>query len=256
MTAADVVLIGIFGLMLGSFLNVCISRLPKGQSIVRPPSHCFSCNAPIRWYDNIPVVSYLILGGRCRACRAPYSPRHLFVELVTGIVFAWLAWTFGDNRLLLGSRLIFAALLIALFATDLETQRLPNVLTLPGIALGLLFSVWLPPGPQSALLGAALGACVLLAIRWLWKRAMGVDAMGLGDVKMMAMIGAFLGWRQVWLVLFLSSISGALLGLLLMMTRGRSVQSKLPFGTFLAVAAFVAALRGDAIVSWYVGLYR
>lgn len=255
MTPAGVVFVGIFGLMLGSFLNVCISRLPKGQSIVRPPSHCFSCNTPIRWYDNIPVVSYLILGGKCRACRAPYSPRYLFVELITGIVFAWLAWAYGDNPPLLGARLVFAGLLIALFATDLETQRLPNVLTLPGIALGLVFSLWLPPGIQSSLIGAALGAFVLLAIRWLWKRAMGVDAMGLGDVKMMAMIGAFLGWQQVWLVLFLSSISGAVLGMLLM-TRGRSVQSKLPFGTFLALAAFVAALRGEAIVSWYVGLYR
>lgn len=255
MTPAGVVFVGIFGLMLGSFLNVCISRLPKGQSIVRPPSHCFSCNTPIHWYDNIPVVSYLILGGRCRACRAPYSPRYLFVELITGLVFAWLAWAYGDNPPLLGSRLVFAGLLIALFATDLETQRLPNVLTLPGIALGLVFSIWLPPGIQSSLIGAALGAFVLLAIRWLWKRAMGVDAMGLGDVKMMAMIGAFLGWQQVWLVLFLSSISGAVLGMLFM-TRGRSVQSKLPFGTFLALAAFVAALRGEAIVSWYVGLYK
>jgi leader peptidase (prepilin peptidase) / N-methyltransferase len=230
MIPATVVLLGIFGLMLGSFLNVCISRLPRGQSIVRPGSHCFSCNTPIRWYDNIPVVSFLVLRGRCRACREPYSPRYLFVELITGIV-------------------------IALFATDLETQRLPNVLTFPGIALGLLFSLWLPPGIQSSVIGAALGASVLLGIRWLWKRATGVDAMGLGDVKMMAMIGAFLGWQQVLLVLFLSSISGSVIGGLLML-RGRSAQSRLPFGTFLALSAFVATLLGDAIVNWYVGLYK
>lgn len=250
-----VIALGIFGLMIGSFLNVCISRLPRGVSIVRPGSHCWTCGTPIRWYDNIPVVSYLVLRGRCRACREPYTARYLFVELLTGVAFVWLAATLGQDMLMLGSRVIFAALLIALFATDLETQRLPNVLTYSGIVLGLVFSIWLPPGVKSSVAGALIGAGVLLGIRWVWQRVMHVDAMGLGDVKMMAMIGAFLGWQQVWLVLFLASLSGAVVGVALT-ARGRSMQSRLPFGAFLAIAAFVAMFVGDVMVTWYLSFYR
>jgi leader peptidase (prepilin peptidase)/N-methyltransferase len=161
----------------------------------------------------------------------------------------------GNDLLLLARGLLFTALLIVLFATDLETQRLPNVVTLPGVPVGVAFSLWLPPGFRDSLLGAALGAAILGVIRWGWRRATGVEGMGLGDVKMLAMVGAFLGWRQVWLVLFLASLAGAAAGVLALAIGRRSLQSRLPFGTFLAIAAFVASLWGDAIVDWYIGMY-
>jgi leader peptidase (prepilin peptidase)/N-methyltransferase len=156
---------------------------------------------------------------------------------------------------LLTVRLIFTAALVVLFGTDLETQRLPNVITLPGIGLGIIASAWLPPGLLSSVIGAALGAGILLAVRWGWKAATGTDGMGLGDVKMLAMIGAVLGWRQVWAVLFLASLGGAVVGAVLASVGGRSLQSRLPFGTFLAVAAYVASLVGEDLVDWYLGLY-
>jgi leader peptidase (prepilin peptidase)/N-methyltransferase len=148
------------------------------------------------------------------------------------------------------------AILVALFGTDLETQRLPNVLTIPGTVVGVLFSFWLPPGPIASLAGVALGAGVLLAVRWLWHRVTGVEAMGLGDVKMLAMIGAFLGWQQVCLVLFVASVLGAVIGVALAATQGRSMQSRLPFGTFLALAAFGVSLVGDRVLAWYLSFYQ
>lgn len=241
--------------MVGSFLNVCIGRLPAGQSIVSPPSRCPRCGTPIAWYDNVPVVSYLLLGGKCRKCAAPISLRYPVIELATSICFVLQGLAHGDDLPLLVSRLVLTALLIALFGTDLETMRLPNVLTLPGIGVGLVSSLFLPPGIVSSAIGAVIGAAIPYAIRWIWLRARGVDAMGLGDVKMLAMIGAFLGFRQVWVVLFLASVTGAIVGLAVMAGRGRSFRTRLPFGTFLAVAAFVASLTGDAVLDWYLGLF-
>jgi leader peptidase (prepilin peptidase)/N-methyltransferase len=247
--------LAILGLMVGSFLNVCIGRLPAGQSIVSPPSRCPRCGTPIAWYDNVPVVSYLLLGGKCRNCAAPISLRYPVIELATSICFVLQGLAHGDDLPLLVSRLVLTALLIALFGTDLETMRLPNVLTLPGIGVGLVSSLFLPPGIVSSAIGAVIGAAIPYAIRWIWLRARGVDAMGLGDVKMLAMIGAFLGFRQVWVVLFLASVTGAIVGLAVMAGRGRSFRTRLPFGTFLAVAAFVASLTGDAVLDWYLGLF-
>jgi leader peptidase (prepilin peptidase)/N-methyltransferase len=253
-TGVILLLVTIAGLMIGSFLNVCISRLPAGESVVFPGSRCPSCRTPIRWHDNLPVLSYALLGGRCRACRAPISARYPIVEAVTGAAFFLQALVGGDNLPFLADRLLLTGLLVALFGTDLETQRLPNVLTLPGIAAGVLFSIWLPPGVQASVTGALLGAGMLLAIRWIWGRVAGTEGLGLGDVKMLAMIGAFLGWQQVWLVLVLASVSGAVIGVALTVTRVRSLQSRLPFGTFLAVAAFVASLIGERLLTWYLGL--
>ena len=250
-----VLLLGVFGLMLGSFLNVCIARIPQGLSIVSPPSRCPVCLTPIRWHDNIPVVSYLVLGGKCRACHAAISVRYPIVEIVTAVACMLQAWMFADQPVLLAARVVLTAVLIVLFGTDLDTQRLPNVITLPGIVVGLAFSVWAPPGIIASLIGAALGAFILWAVRWLWRRLRGVDAMGLGDVKMLAMIGAFLGWRQVWVVLFLGSLAGALVGVALSLGRGRSLQTRLPFGTFLALAAYAASLIGDRLLNWYLAFY-
>jgi len=248
--------LGVFGLLVGSFLNVCISRLPAGESVVSPRSRCPSCRTMIVWYDNIPVLSYLVLGGRCRTCRHPISARYPAIEIATSVAFMLQGVAVGAEPLPLFVRLVFTALLIALFGTDLETQRLPNVLTYTGIVLGLAFSLAFPPGLPASALGAALGAGVLLFIRWAWKRATGKDGMGLGDVKMLAMIGAFLGWQQVGIVLFLASVAGAAVGLTLAAARGRSLQTRLPFGTFLALAAFAASVIGDPLLHWYVGLYR
>lgn len=246
----------VFGLMVGSFLNVCIARIPAGESIVRPGSRCPKCRRPIPWYDNLPVLSYVLLGGRCRNCKAHISARYVIVEIVTAVAFLVQAWVIGDDALLLASRLVFTAILVALFCIDLEVQRLPDPLTFTGLGAGLLGSFWLPPGWVASALGAALGAAILLAIRWIWQRLRGVDAMGLGDVKMLAMIGAFLGWRQVLVTLFLSTIAGAIVGVAIAARGSRSLQVRLPFGTFLAVAAYVASLVGEDLLRWYMGLYQ
>jgi len=255
MTVAAILLLALTGLIIGSFLNVCISRVPAGESVVLPGSRCPSCRTSIAWHDNIPVLSYLLLARRCRQCGTTISPRYVIVEMVTPIAFVLQGMAFPTDLPMLGARLVLTALLVILFVTDLETERLPNVLTLPGIAAGLLFSVFLPPGVLDSLLGVALGGGVLLLIRWGWKRATGVEGMGLGDVKMLAMIGAFLGWRLVIIVLFLSSIAGAVLGLVLIAAQRRSMQTRLPFGTFLAVAAYAASLGGESLLNWYLGLF-
>lgn len=255
MTPAFYALLGVLGLMVGSFLNVCISRLPAGESVVAPRSRCPRCRTPIAWHDNVPILSYLLLKGRCRKCGRPISAMYPTVELVTGLAFVLQGIVVGDDLLLLAARLIFTAILIVLFGTDMQTMRLPNVVTLPGLAVGLAFSLAQPPGLLSSAVGAAFGAAILWLIRWAWFRATGVEAMGLGDVKMLAMIGAFLGWQQVWVVLFLASLSGGVVGVILLRRRGRSLASRLPFGTFLAVAAYTATLAGEPLVRWYLGLY-
>lgn len=254
--AIVVIALVLLGAMVGSFLNVCIVRLPRGESVVRPRSRCPQCQSPIRWHDNIPVLSYVILGGRCRACRTRISRRYPIVELVTAAAFGVQGLAFSNQPIVLAERLVFTALLIVLFGTDLETERLPNIVTVPGIAVGLAWSVWGPPGLEDSLLGVALGAGILLAIRWLWFWWKGVDGMGLGDVKMLAMIGAFLGWQHVWVVLFFASLAGAVTGLVLTLLRSRSFQSRLPFGTFLALAAFATSVWGNGLLTWYSGLYR
>jgi leader peptidase (prepilin peptidase)/N-methyltransferase len=179
------------------------------------------------------------------------------VELVTALAFVLQGVAAGDDPPLLAVRIVFTALLVALFGTDLETQRLPDALTLSGIGLGLAASLLVPPGWLDRLAGVGLGAAMLLAIRWLWQRLRGVDAMGLGDVKMLAMIGAFLGWRQVLVVMFFATLAGAVVGVAVTLARGaRTLQVRLPFGTFLAVAAYAASMAGEPLLDWYLGLYR
>jgi len=241
----------VFGLMIGSFLNVCIARIPEGESIVSPGSRCPRCRTPIRWYDNLPVLSYLVLGGKCRSCQQPISARYPAVELITAIAFALQAFHVGDDFVLLASRLIFTAILIVLFGTDYDVQRLPNVLTLPGLVIGLAFSAVQPPGLRDAMIGALLGAGILQGIRLAWYALRGVEGMGFGDVKMLAMIGAFLGWRNVIVVLFFSSLAGAIVGVALTVTGRQAMSTKLPFGTFMAVAAFAASLYGERLAAWY-----
>jgi leader peptidase (prepilin peptidase)/N-methyltransferase len=254
------VVLAVFGLMIGSFLNVCIGRMPEELSIVSPPSRCPSCETPLAWRDNIPVLSWLLLGGKCRTCKAPISGRYPLVELGTAIVFVVQGASVGGSPLqdpaiaiALGSRLVLSALLVALLVTDLETFRLPNPLTYFGILAGLAFSLAGPPGVWSSVLGAALGAGLLLGIRQAWWLAKGVDAMGLGDVKMLAMIGAFLGWPHVWVVLLFSSVAGSIIGLGMAVAGRGTMQSKLPFGVFLSLAALASSFWGQAFIEWYLG---
>lgn len=250
-----IALLTLAGLSVGSFLNVCIYRLPRGLSIAWPPSHCPACRQPIAWYHNVPVLAWLWLGGRCARCRAPIPAIYPLVEtstaalfLVTGLVTGW--------DVVLAPRLVLTAALVALFVIDLQHQLLPNAITLPGIAVGLACSAFLPPGLVSSAIGVALGGAVPYGIAWGYLRLRGVEGLGMGDVKMLAMVGAFLGWPLMLVTLLLGSVAGALTGMALMATGRGSMSLRLPFGTFLATAAWVAMLWGQLLVTWYAGLLR
>jgi len=251
--ALIILIIGL-GLCVGSFLNVCIHRLPRGGSVLTPRSRCPGCEYELRWYDNIPVLSYVLLLGRCRRCGARINLRYPIVELVTAAVFVLHYLVFGWTALL-AVRLLFASALIVLFAIDLEHQILPNAITLPGLALGLIFSLVFPPGVLDALLGALIGGGVLWAIGEAYFRFTGQEGMGGGDVKMLAMIGAFLGWKLVLITLVLSSVAGSLVGVFLILLRRGDMKRALPYGTFLALGALTASLVGERLVEWYTGLY-
>lgn len=242
------------GLAIGSFLNVCIYRVPRGGSVAYPASQCPHCAYRLRWYDNIPVLSYALLGGRCRQCRAPIAIRYPIVEIVTMVIFLLHLYLFGWTALM-AVRTAFACVLIVLFAIDLEHQLLPNVITLPSMAVGLIASTLVPPGLRDALLGALLGGGALWIIGEVYYRATGQDGMGGGDVKMLAMIGAFLGWKLVLVTLVFSSVAGSLVGVLVIAFRRGGMKYALPYGTFLAIGALVASLAGDRIVAWYLGFY-
>jgi leader peptidase (prepilin peptidase) / N-methyltransferase len=252
--ALAMTVLAVLGLAVGSFLNVCIHRLPQRLSVVSPGSRCPACNYELRWYDNIPVVSYVLLGARCRRCKAPISARYPIIELVTMGVFLAHYVVIGPDILLV-PRLLFAGTLIVLFAIDLEHQLLPNAITLPGIVVGLIFSLLLPPGIGSAAIGVLVGGGILWAIGEAYYRITGQEGMGGGDVKMLAMVGAFLGWKLVLVTLVFSSVAGSLIGMLVLAIKRAGLKSALPYGTFLALGALIASLFGDQIVAWYVGLY-
>jgi leader peptidase (prepilin peptidase)/N-methyltransferase len=247
--------LAILGLAVGSFLNVCIHRIPRQASIVRPGSSCPHCGYVLRWYDNIPVVSYALLGGRCRHCKAPISIRYPIIEVITMIVFVLHYLMLGPDIILI-PRLLFASALIVLFAIDLEHHLLPNVITLPGIVVGLAFSAMTAPGLIDALIGALAGGGVLWLLGEAYYRYSGQEGMGGGDVKMLAMIGAFLGWKLMVLTLVLSSFLGALVGALMLALGKGGLKSALPYGTFLALAALFSSLVGDPLISWYLGFYQ
>jgi leader peptidase (prepilin peptidase)/N-methyltransferase len=250
----QILAVGLFGLLIGSFLNVVIHRLPRGQSLVTPPSTCPECGARIRPIDNIPVLSWLLLGGRCHKCRAPISIQYPIVELTTGLLFLLVAWVTPAGPLL-AARLVFVVMLIALFGIDLHHQILPNVITLPGIVIGLAFSAIGPPGWRDSLIGIALGGGILYAIAAGYYAVRREEGLGMGDVKMLAMIGAFLGWKAVLVTLILSSFAGALIGLgMIALSRG-TMRLALPFGTFLSLGALAAMLIGEPLVTWYSGFF-
>lgn len=245
---------GLVGLITGSYLNVVIHRLPQGVSTVTPRSRCPACGAPIRALDNLPVLSWILLGARCRDCRAPISPRYPLVEAATGGIFAFAVARFGWTADALAAA-VLAALLVALAGIDFDHFLLPDRLTLPGLALGLAFQPFLAEGSLArGAQGALLGGGVLLVLSGLWRLAKGVEGMGLGDVKMLAMIGAFLGVAGVVVTLVVASFAGSVAGLALI-ARGRGgLASKLPFGVFLALGGLVALFWGRPLAAAYLGL--
>ena len=245
----------VMGLAVGSFLNVCIYRLPIRKSVMFPASHCPICNRSLTWFENIPLVSWLVLGGRCRTCRTPIPIQYPLVEAITGVVFVSGYLIYGWTPLL-AVRLLFACAMIVLFAIDLEHQILPNVITLPGVVIGFLCSLFLPPGWLSSLIGLLLGGGVLFAIGEAFIRIRGYEGLGMGDVKMLAMIGAFLGWPLMLVTLVLASFAGSVVGVGLLTSGRGDMQAKLPFGTFLAVGALVSAVVGNQFLAWYLTFYQ
>ena len=250
------------GLVLGSFLNVCIYRLPLSESVVFPGSRCPKCGSAVRAWQNVPIVSWVLLRGRCATCRAPISWRYPAVEALTGLVAVAL-WRGLGPSFAFAIAAVFSLMMIVLFFTDYDHQLLPDKVTLPGFGLGLAAAWFNPflgdPGWQrvvAGITGAALGSGILWGIGALYSRIRGVEAMGFGDVKMMALVGAFTGPAGVAVTLFAASVVGAATGLALIPLRGKTLQNALPFGCFLAPAAFAALLWGRQAVVAYLGLLR
>jgi leader peptidase (prepilin peptidase) / N-methyltransferase len=252
--ALEATFVTLLGLIIGSFLNVCIYRLPRRLSPVRPRSSCTSCGHVLSWYENVPIVSYAVLRGRCRGCGAPISLMYPTVEAITGLMFLSGYLLYGPTAFLV-VRLMFGCAMIVLFVIDLQHRILPNVITLPGIVVGVVCSVLVGPGWLPSLIGIAVGGGSLWAIAEVYYRVRHEEGLGMGDVKMLAMIGAFLGWRLVLLTLVLASFSGTIVGIGVLLLKRESMKYALPFGTFLALGAIVAAVAGDPIIHWYLGLY-
>ncbi len=271
----------VFGAIVGSFLNVVIHRVPNELSIVFPNSACPKCDSPIKPYDNIPIVSWLILGGKCRNCKVPISARYPAVELLTGAVFVLVAWQIGFNAFL-PIALIFAAVMISLIFIDAGHMILPNVITYPFFVFAILVRVVYPiafgteyfgdmyhapatlmPGYPAwavslacGLAGALAGGGSLWLVGELWKRLRGVEAMGLGDVKMMLGVGALLGWRSTLLSIFLAAFSGAVIGVIVILRqKDKDMQAQIPFGIFLGTGSLLALLFGEKLIAWYAGQF-
>ena len=250
-----IVMAAVVGAAMGSFLNVCIYRLPRGRSVVWPGSACGDCGRELSWFENIPLVSYLALGGRCRSCRRPISARYPVVEAVTALMFAAAWWYYGPSTLL-ASRLVFGCALVVLFAVDLEHHLLPNLITLPGIVAGFMFSFSGDPGWVASLTGILAGGGVLYLIAEAYYRLRHEEGLGMGDVKMLAMVGAFLGWKLTLVTLMMASLAGSVVGVSLIALRRGGLKLALPFGTFLAVGAALSATIGPGVLAWYVGFLR
>ena len=275
------IVFGVTGAIIGSFLNVVIHRLPRDESVVFPNSRCPSCSAVIAFYDNVPIVSYVLLGGRCRKCGVRISPRYPAVELLTGLLFAAVFWRDGLTPIL-AFDLIFVSAVVALIFIDAEHMILPNVITYPGIVFALIARLTLPylsglnalddlpslahgmfadwpiwaTSVAGGVLGALIGGGSLWLMGWTWERLRGIEAMGLGDVKMMFMVGGYLGWRLTILTLVLGVLSGSVIGIMLMARQSkRTMQMLLPFGVFLGVGTIAAILFGTQIADWYLGQF-
>jgi len=251
----------LFGAIVGSFLNVCILRIPNGASIVSPPSHCPKCKAAIAFYDNIPLISYLILRARCRACSERISPRYFVVELLTAVLAVALFDRFGFGYSFLVSFAFVGALIVISFI-DLDVRIVPDVISLPGIIVGLALSVAgyflvsgespIVPSPVSSVLGILAGGGFLLATAWIYEKVTGVEGMGGGDIKLLAMIGAFLGWPSIPITLFFASLVGSVVGIACMVATGAGRRLALPFAPFLCSGALLFIFFGEDLIQFYV----
>lgn len=266
-----------FGLVIGSFLNVCIVRLPRGRSIVTPPSHCPRCRSNIKFYDNIPLISFLLLRGKCRNCGEPISWRYPLVELMNALLYVWIAEEFqlGGEAFLM---MALCSSLIVITFIDFDHLIIPDLITLPGMVVGLslapffmsslgdplpfhLDSFFPHAGPYltgflNSLIGLLLGGGPLLAIGWVWEKLRHVEAMGGGDVKLMGMVGSFLGWKGALLTIMLGALVGSVVGGLLIVLNRHKMEKFIPFGPFLAIGAVTSAFYGPDLISWYLGLIR
>lgn len=242
---------GLFGLLAGSFANVCIHRIPKDESIVAPRSRCPRCRTPIAAPDNVPLLSFIRLRGKCRSCGAAIPFRYPLVELLNGALYAAIAALHGVTPASL-TAMAFATALVVLGFIDLDHRILPDVVTLPGIGLGIAASL-IPVGPSTleSLLSAAGGYLGFGVIAATYRHLRGREGLGHGDWKMAAMLGAFLGWRQTLFAVFMGSLLGTVAGLALMTFLGKDSRYALPFGTFLALGGIAALFLGDAAVAWY-----
>lgn len=240
------------GLCVGSFLNVCIYRIPNQKSIVHPGSACPVCKTPIRFYDNIPILSYLAIKGRCRHCRNPIPFRYPIVELLGGLLALSFALKFGLTPSALAYFIFGAALLVITFI-DLDHQIIPNEITLPGIPIGLAFSFFIPGlSPAASLIGILIGGGLLWAVATLYLLLTRREGMGFGDVKLLGMIGAFIGWKGVLITIFAASAIGTLAGLAAMLKSRKDMKMAIPFGPFLAIGALIYLFFGNAIIDWYI----
>jgi len=246
----------IYGAVVGSFLNVCICRLPESRSVVSPPSSCPFCGYRIRWYDNVPIVSFILLKGKCRSCGVGISFRYPLVEALNGLLTLLLFLKFGPTLTFL-VLFIFCSSLVAITFIDIDHQIIPDVISLPGIVIGFGLSFFLPYlGWRDSLIGLIAGGGSLLFVAYAYQLLTGKEGMGGGDVKLMAMMGAFLGWRSVPFIIFAASLVGSIIGVGLMVARGRDAKLAIPFGPFLAFSAILYIFYGNSIIDWYIGLAR
>ena len=245
----------VFGLVIGSFLNVCIYRIPEKKSIITPPSSCPYCEKRIRFYDNIPLLSYLFLRGRCRHCGRSISWQYPAVEGLTGLLSLFLYIRYGLSFQYL-FMLAFVALLVAISFIDVRHQIIPDILSLPGILMGLGISLfWAHGFWLDSLIGSAAGGGALLSVAYGYEKLTGREGIGGGDIKLMAMIGAWVGWRALPLILLISSLTGAVIGTLFLLWAGKGYRARIPFGPFLSLAAVLHILWGNQLTRWYLGLF-
>ncbi|MEW6714589.1 MAG: prepilin peptidase [Nitrospirota bacterium] len=257
----------IFGSIIGSFLNVCIHRIPRGSSIVFPASSCPSCGSPIKFYDNIPILSYLLLMGRCRACQAKISSRYPFVEFLNGIFYVFALYRFGSDSIwTVLIYFVFLSALIVITFIDIDFQIIPDSITLPGIPIALILGSTLLPDPfegfdyfqkfqplglKASLIGMISGGGFFYLVAALGKALLKKDAMGGGDIKMMAMVGGLMGWKSVILTTFLASLLGSVIGIALIAVKGRRWGSRIPFGPYLALGSVITLFYGHELLMWY-----
>ncbi len=240
-----------FGAIVGSFLNVCIYRMPLGQSIVSPGSRCMSCNKNVRWYDNIPILSWLFLRGRCRFCGASFSIRYPFVELLTALLAVALFLKFGLT-LQLAVMFIFCAALVVVTFIDFDHQIIPDEISLPGIVVGFVLSFFMPDITWlSSLLGIIAGWGILAAVFYGYLWLTGREGMGGGDLKLLAMMGAFLGVKSIPFIIFASSLVGSILGVSIMLLQRKGRHLAIPFGPYLALGAVLYIFFGPRLIDWY-----